>query len=106
MNACATIGAQEAEAEVDRALQELLSKASDDKLLVAKTQAAQKQWLAYRDAELEARFPHAKDPFPRYGSGFPMLWRLEHARMSRARARELRERLSDEYGADADGGAP
>src|SRR5687767_11940624 len=70
-NDCAARQYQEADAELNRVYKAILEKHKEDKLFVEKLRAAQRAWLTYRDAEIEAKYPHAGEAHY-YGSIFPM----------------------------------
>ena len=88
-NACASTEAKAAQAEMETVFRDVLKKHSADPHFVRQLKAAQLAWLAFRDAELRARFPSAR-PERGYGSVFPMCWRLEHVRLFRERTKALR----------------
>ena len=71
LNACAADEAARVDAELNRVYRELLSKNSDDPAAVEKIKKAQRAWVAYRDAYVEAMFP-AEDKQAEYGSMYPM----------------------------------
>jgi uncharacterized protein YecT (DUF1311 family) len=89
MNACAGDELAAADAELNRVYQAILEKYKDDSLFIEKLRAAQRAWLAYRDAELEAKFP----PSDGYGSVFPMCAARFKAQLTRERVAKLREWL-------------
>jgi uncharacterized protein YecT (DUF1311 family) len=71
LNACAAAEAARVDAELNRVYRELLSKNSDDPAAAGKIRKAQRSWVAYRDAYVEAMFP-AEDKQAEYGSMYPM----------------------------------
>ena len=89
MTACAsnTLGA--ADKELNQVYQQVLRKYAKDTVFVAKLKTAQKAWLAFRDAELEARYP-ASDKSLAYGSVYPMCANNELEAMTRQRTDALR----------------
>lgn len=89
MNACAGDELAAADAELNRVYQAILEKYKDDSLFIEKLRAAQRAWLAYRDAELEAKFP----PSDGHGSVFPMCAAQHKAKLTRERVAKLREWL-------------
>lgn len=97
LNGCAVAEAKQAQTEMERALDALLKARAADAVAVQKLNAAQTAWLAYRDAELAARFPSA-EPATDYGSSFPTCFGLEQARLFQDRARAL-EQLTPQGGA-------
>jgi uncharacterized protein YecT (DUF1311 family) len=89
MNECASLGLAAADKELNQVYQQVLAKYATDKVFTAKLRAAQKAWIAFRDAELNARFP-AADPSMAYGSVYPMCVNNELEAMTRKRIEELR----------------
>ncbi len=71
LNACASEESYRVDAELNRVFRELLSKNSDDPAAVEKIKKAQRAWVAFRDAYIEAMFP-AEDKLAGYGSMYPM----------------------------------
>ena len=71
LNACAADEAKRVDAELNRVYRELLAKNSDDPAAAEKIKKAQRAWVAYRDAYVEAMFP-AEDKQAEYGSMYPM----------------------------------
>src|ERR1700689_1551102 len=82
MNACANDEAKRADDELNRIYKLLLSKAADDPVAAAKIKAAEKAWMVYRDAYIEAMYP-AKDKQAEYGSIYPMEVDLLAAKITR-----------------------
>jgi uncharacterized protein YecT (DUF1311 family) len=89
MNECASNNYGAADKELNQVYQQVLAKYASDKVFIAKLRAAQKAWLAYRDAELEAMFP-ASDKSLEYGSVYPMCANNALEGMTRKRIEELR----------------
>ncbi|NJO56647.1 MAG: DUF1311 domain-containing protein [Rhodospirillales bacterium] len=54
-NACAAY--QEADAELNAVYKRIFAEYKDDAVFLGKLRTAQRAWIAYRDAHLEARFP-------------------------------------------------
>lgn len=100
MNDCAAQRAQEADAELDRVYRALLDKIKDDKTAEAKMIAAEKAWIAFRDAELAAEWPVAagEDPNVTYGSVHPFCYYTERAAMTTQRVETLRQMMHHEEG--------
>ncbi len=94
MNACANEEAKRVDDELNKVYKLLLSKVSGDKLATAKIRAAQKAWLAYRDAYLEAMYP-AKDKPVEYGSILPMESDLLTAKLTRQQILALQDILRE-----------
>ena len=91
-NRCAADQHAEADAELNRVYKTILEKYKKDALFVEKLRAAQRAWLTYRDAEIEAKYPHAGEAHY-YGSIFPMCDSLYRAQLTQERIKKLREWL-------------
>jgi len=70
MNACANQEFARADTELNHTYRALLAKAAKQPETVAKIKSAQKSWLAFRDAYVEAMFPAAGKQ-TEYGSLYP-----------------------------------
>jgi uncharacterized protein YecT (DUF1311 family) len=92
MNTCASEEATRVDNELNRIYKLLLSKVADDPIATVKIKAAEKAWIGYRDAYLEAMYP-AEDKQAEYGSIYPMEAALAAARITREQAGALRELL-------------
>jgi uncharacterized protein YecT (DUF1311 family) len=88
MNQCASNSLSAADKELNQVYQQVLRKYAKDPAFIAKLKVAQKAWLAFRDAELAARFPD--DDKTNYGSVYPMCVNNELEAMTRKRTEELR----------------
>lgn len=89
---CANARGGTADQELNKVYQDVLRKHAKDTAFVAKLKAAQRAWIAYRDAELAARFP-AADNSAAYGSSYPMCADTALEAMARQRTEELRQWL-------------
>jgi uncharacterized protein YecT (DUF1311 family) len=107
MNTCAGEEYKAADAELNRVYQAVLKKYKDDPKFLAKLRAAQRAWLAYRDAEEEAKFPHADESKTThyYGSIFPMCDAQYRAWLTNQRVEHLREWLNGTEEGDACAGS-
>lgn len=103
-NSCADRQYREADAELNRVYKAVLEKYKKDPVFIDKLRAAQRAWLAWRDAEIEAKYPHAAEG-NYYGSIFPMCDALYRERLTRERTRKLREWLDGGEEGDACGGS-
>ena len=103
-NECAGKEYEKADAELNRVYKAILEKYKADPLFLEKLRAAQRAWLAYRDAEIAAKYPHADEP-RYYGSIFPMCDALYRAQLTQERTRKLREWLDGGEEGDACGGS-
>ena len=93
LNSCAGDEYAAADAELNRVYKAILEKYKDDSKFVTKLRAAQRAWLQYRDAEIDAKFPHADERSAYYGSIFPMCDSQYKAGLTRERVAKLREWL-------------
>ncbi len=92
MNTCAGEEAARADARLNDVYHELLSKAAKQLEAVVKIKAAERAWVAYRDAYMEAMYP-AKDKQVEYGSIYLMEASLLRARLTERHTTELKEML-------------
>jgi|ERR1035438_6325008 uncharacterized protein YecT (DUF1311 family) len=90
MNSCADAEYKRADSEMNGVYQLLLSKAEKVSGATAKIKTAEKAWILYRDAYMEALYP-AKDKQFIYGSIYPM----EFAEFQTALTREHTKALRD-----------
>ncbi|GAB2567159.1 DUF1311 domain-containing protein [Dyella jejuensis] len=88
MTGCAIKGLDAADQELNQVYRQVLHKYAGDPEFVARLKVAQKAWLAFRDAELAARFPHSDKSD--YGSVYPMCADNELEAMTRKRTDALR----------------
>ena len=89
MDECASQSLAAADKELNQVYQQVLAKFASDKVFTAKLRTAQRAWIAFRDAELEARYP-ASNKSLQYGSVYPMCANNELEAMTRQRIEELR----------------
>ncbi|WP_374562107.1 lysozyme inhibitor LprI family protein [Ideonella sp.] len=92
LNACAGGDMRRADERLNAVYQAVLKKHQADTSFVRKLQAAQRAWLAWRDAEMEALYPGRADPAA-YGSVLPMCWSTKIATLTKARAAQLQQWL-------------
>lgn len=104
MGAGADADLRKADAELNQVYQQVLKEYADDPLVVTKLRAAQRAWIALRDAELDAAYPHANEP-GYYGSVFPMCLAGRKAELTRQRTGELRRWIAGVPEGDVCGGA-
>ena len=81
-----------ADAELTDIYKKLLLAARKESGAADKIEAAERAWIVYRDAFLEAMYP-AKDKQAAYGSIFPTEADLLRARLARRQTEALRELL-------------
>jgi uncharacterized protein YecT (DUF1311 family) len=104
MDECASQSLAAADKELNQVYQQVLAKFASDKVFTAKLRTAQKAWIAFRDAELEARYP-ASNKSLQYGSVYPMCANNELEAMTRQRIEELRAWLKGAQEGDACSGS-
>jgi uncharacterized protein YecT (DUF1311 family) len=96
LNACAADEAARVDAELNKIYNQILRAAGSDADAVAKIKAAERAWVAYRDAYLEAMYP-AKDKQAEYGSMYLMEVNLLSAKLTRQQIAALKD-LLQQYG--------
>ncbi len=96
LNACAAEEFEKADKELNEVYAALLKEKSKDHFFVAKMRVAQRAWIAFRDAELEAIFA-CDDPNPRecWGSMYPMSYSSAKAGLTRERTEALHKQLQE-----------
>jgi uncharacterized protein YecT (DUF1311 family) len=92
MNACASGEAARLDAELNEVYRKLLSQAASQAGAVAKVKAAERAWIAYRDAYLDAMYP-AEDKPAEYGTIYPMEAELLRAKLTQQQVTALKELL-------------
>lgn len=101
MNACAADEFKQADRELNEAYAALLKKEGADRTFVKKLRAAQRAWIAFRDAEMEATYACDPTQVPCWGSMLPMSMASYKAKLTRDRTARLRQLLNE--GRPADG---
>jgi uncharacterized protein YecT (DUF1311 family) len=94
MNHCADFDARQADADLNRVYKELLSKLKGDDNATRKLRAAERAWLAFKEAHLQELYP-AKEKQIQYGSIFPMCWAQVSAAITKERTAQLKRMLED-----------
>lgn len=102
MNACAGQEAARVDAELNEVYRKLVSQAASQQEAVAKIKAAERAWIAYRDAYMDAMYP-AKDKQAEYGSIYPMEAALLRAKLTQRQVTALKELLRQYSGAEQSG---
>ncbi len=92
MDACASDEAARVDAQLNEVYRELLSQAASQPEAIPKIKAAERAWILYRDAYIEAMYP-AKDKQAEYGTVYPMEVDLLRARLSQRQVVALKELL-------------
>lgn len=95
LNHCAYQDEQDADAELNLVYQQLMMKLKDDDNATQKVRAAQRAWMAFRDARLEEAFP-APNKSREYGSMYPMCRASVDMAMTKERTAQLRRMLGDD----------
>jgi uncharacterized protein YecT (DUF1311 family) len=80
---------RKADASLNATYSKILKEYGNDAQFISKLKAAQRAWLAFRDAELEARFPKA-DKQADYGTVYPMCRCTQLQELTEQRTKELR----------------
>jgi uncharacterized protein YecT (DUF1311 family) len=101
MDVCASKNAHDADAAMNVVYEQLLKRAPDAEAR-KKLESAQNAWLAYRKAELAAKYP--ADDKMKYGTVYPMCFDLDIVTMTNARTAELKELLVTREGNVCAGG--
>ncbi len=96
MNECAAAEDAAADAELNHLYQMLLSEKKGDANAIKKLRAAQRAWLAFKNAHLQALFPAQNKQ--EYGSIFPMCYMRISTAMTKERIDQFRRMLSGEDG--------
>ena len=71
LNLCAATVFKKADQELNELYRKIVTEYADDRKFIEKFKAAQRAWLKFRDAEMDALFPH-NDEERYYGSVYPM----------------------------------
>lgn len=91
MNACADQEFKRVDTDLNRTYRALLAKTAQQPEATAKIKSAQKAWLVFRDAYLEATYP-ATDK-AEYGSMYPLQLALLRAKLTRQQTAALKDLL-------------
>ena len=100
--ACAAY--KKADAEMNKVYRRILSENHADKLFLQKMRAAQRAWLVFRDAHLEALYP-AADKRAAYGTVNPMCQCMELEKLTSERVTVLRQWVDGIEEGDVCGGS-
>jgi uncharacterized protein YecT (DUF1311 family) len=100
MEACARDDFNEADKELNQIYQALLGKEADDPLFVSKLRDAQRAWLAFLNADLDAQFACAEDEsrLACWGSQYGMAYLTRKAELTRERTKHLQRFLEEGHG--------
>ena len=89
MNSCAYEDFTKADEELNRVYKAIRTEYSAETLFLEQLQRAQRAWIAFRDAELAARFPQQDDTRLHYGSVYPICHNAVLTRLTMARTKQL-----------------
>jgi uncharacterized protein YecT (DUF1311 family) len=92
LNACANDEAARVDVELNSTYRALISIGGSQPQAVTKIKAAEKAWIAYRDAYIDAMYP-AENKQAEYGSMYPMEVSLLHAKLTKQQVIALKELL-------------
>jgi len=92
LNACAKDDFAQADKELNDAYRAVVKMFADDKLFISRLKLAQKSWIQYRDADLDAYFA-CSDPDIRicFGSMFPLSYFSRKTAFTRERTNHLNQ---------------
>ena len=96
MNQCAEADLREADSELNRTYEEVLARFAREPNKLAAIKKAQRAWIVFRDAEIDALFPasHTSEQ----GSATVMCRPIHLARMTSQRTKELQELVNRREG--------
>ncbi len=99
LNQCYCNEYKKADAELNQVYQQVLSANSGELQFTEKLKAAQRAWLVFRDAQLEALYPTTgSDPREQYGSVYPMCYCMAQRELTLQRTQQLKEMLKQTEG--------
>jgi uncharacterized protein YecT (DUF1311 family) len=99
LNACADAELAKADTALNDAYRLVVTRMAYDPVFVKNLRYAQRAWVVFRDAELEARFACSEEDVRQcWGSMYPMLWSVRKAELTKERTRQLRQILKDGLG--------
>jgi uncharacterized protein YecT (DUF1311 family) len=97
INSCANDEDARADSELNDVYRLLFSMAEKESGATAKVKVAERAWIQYRDAYLEAMFP-AEDKLAYYGSKYPSDFNIVRASLTREQTKKLRELIKQYEG--------
>jgi uncharacterized protein YecT (DUF1311 family) len=92
LNECAARELKAADDELNRVYKEILKRNAKDSVFLDRLKAAQRAWLSFRDAELEALFPDPEKQVA-YGSAYPTCYANWKKKITVQRTQQLRRWL-------------
>ncbi len=100
LNVCAYEDYQAADKKLNETWKNLMTKFKAEKTATAKLKAAQKAWIAFRDAEIDAMFACEEDDIQTcWGSMYPLSLNSELQAMTEARTQQLQKYIDEGLGA-------
>jgi uncharacterized protein YecT (DUF1311 family) len=93
LNECAAGDLKEADDELNRVYREILKRNAHDAVFLERLKSAQRAWISFRDAELEALFPDPEKQVA-YGSAYPMCYANWKKKITVQRTQQLRKWLT------------
>jgi len=101
MNACAANELAEADRQLNASYQALLKKEAKNTAFIQKLRKAQRAWIDFRDAELEAMYACTEpNPAVCWGSMLPLRYTSYKAKLTRERNERLRRLMTEGQPAD------
>jgi len=99
MNRCFCDEYHKSDAELNRVYQQLLAANQESPLKVEKLKAAQRAWISFRDAQMEAFYPTTgEDPRLTYGSVYQMCYCMAQQTLTEDRTQQLKHMLDAKEG--------
>lgn len=92
INHCASLDFLSADNELNAVYKAVLEQHKTNTKFLDKLKAAQRAWLKWRDAEMEAIYPEKDDP-SYYGSSFAACWSTQLTNFTQERTRQLQKWL-------------
>lgn len=80
---------KKADKELNTIYNRILQEYKSDQKFLSKLKVAQKAWIKFRDAEMDALFPEEDKQF-QYGSVFPMCWSMSLTKLTKERTKKLK----------------
>ncbi len=100
MNKEAADSLKASEKRLNEVYRKVLKEYSSDTLFIKNFKRAQKSWVQFRNAEMDAKYPHPEN----YGSIFPMCYSLELQNLTEERIKKLNTWLvGEEEGTNCSG---
>ena len=99
MNRCFCDEYHKSDAKLNRIYQQLLAANQASPLKVEKLKAAQRAWISFRDAQMEAFYPTTgEDPRLTYGSVYQMCYCMAQQTLTEDRTKQLKRMLDTKEG--------